>query len=531
MFERQDIDMAAAELDVKTQAPSGPDETEVSRQKNLRVVAKGAGISLFGGWMGQGTTFLFGLVIARTLGAAEYGLYTLGVMILNTLMGVSLFGLDTACRRYVALARGVNEPGKVKGTIVTSLSISGATSTLVAVLLFFSSDFIASRIFGKPELASILQVLSVTLPVLSLTRVMLSCTVAFRTAKYNVLVEDVFKCWFKLAAALVLLVLLGYRLGGLVVIFVVTAVLGCVLSAYYLNRVFPLMNRKIHASYQPRSLLAFSLPIFGVGLVAILQGQIDVYMLGLISTIENVGVYKVALSLAIMVPGPLMALNAIFSPMIADMHNRGDLRELEKLFHTITRWSLAVSLPICLVLVFYAGPFLGIFGQGFAAGAASLGILTIGQLVNAATGPVGIMILMTGRPYVNLVNAITTLAISALLSFLLIPHFGMVGAAIGNTVGLTGVNVVKLLQVRLFLKMQPWGKGLWKPIVAGIIATGLALLTSGWLPPLNLWALLINLTIILSAYPAVLWLLGLDQEDRLMVGAVKRKLGAAVSGN
>ena len=140
-----------------------------------------------------------------------------------------------------------------------------------------------------------------------------------------VLVEHLLKPWFGLVATAILF-LLGWRLGGALVAYLVAAVLGCGLALYYLKRLFPpLAQAKVKAVYQPRPLVSFGLPVFGSGLLVLLMNQADVYFLGLLGTASDVGIYRISVLPAALIPEALAALNTILAPMISDLHHRGRL--------------------------------------------------------------------------------------------------------------------------------------------------------------------------------------------------------------
>ncbi len=154
------------------------------------VIAKGAGISFFGSWMGQAAALIAGLVVARALGAEQYGLYTLGIVVATTLGVLSVVGLPLAAQRYVAIFRSEGDSGGTKGVILASLAIAGLISSLAGALLFSFAGFVGETVFGKPELTQVFRVLALAVPLLSVTSVAISCTYAFRTTKYGVLVQS-----------------------------------------------------------------------------------------------------------------------------------------------------------------------------------------------------------------------------------------------------------------------------------------------------------------------------------------------------
>src|SRR5439155_11636303 len=105
----------------------------------------------------------------------------------------------------------------------------------------------------------------------------------------------------------------------------------------------------------------------------------------------QLGVYAAAVRVAQSLVLFLIAVNYMFSPFVADLHARGQRERLDGLYKTLTRWTLAGTIPILLLLLVVPGPILLIFGsnRGFEGGVTALRILVIGQTVNVAVGSVG----------------------------------------------------------------------------------------------------------------------------------------------
>src|SRR5918996_393547 len=90
----------------------------------------------------------------------------------------------------------------------------------------------------------------------------------------------------------------------------------------------------------------------------------------------------------------IISVSLMFSPFVADLHARGERDTLDRLFKQITRWTMAATLPLFVVLAVTPSSALRLFGSEFGAGRTALLILLLGQLVNVATGTVGFVLIM-----------------------------------------------------------------------------------------------------------------------------------------
>lgn len=189
----------------------------------------------------------------------------------------------------------------------------------------------------------------------------------------------------------------------------------------------------------------------------------DIILLGLMRTDEEVGVYRVAVQLAGLVVFGLFAINQVLHPHFAKLHSIGDKEKLQRLVTVSAKIILAFAMPPVLLLVFAGAPILKLlFGEEYMTGACALGILAIGQLSNAAFGSVGALLNMTGHEKDTMRGMMIAAGVNIFLNILLIPTFGMAGAASATAVSLVVWNVVLRSCVRKRLDIESFGWGLHK---------------------------------------------------------------------
>ena len=215
----------------------------------------------------------------------------------------------------------------------------------------------------------------------------------------------------------------------------------------------------------------------------------DLFVLTRYATDTDVGVYSAALRAGQVIVLFLTSVSLMFSPFVADLHNRGERERLDKLFKSLTRWTIAATMPIFLVLVVAPGPVLRIFGSEFSGGQAALLILLAGQFINIATGSVGFVLIMVGRTGWDLAVYAGSLALNLGLAFWLCPRYGMEGAAVANAVTFALSKWARLALVKRFVGIQPYDRDYSRLLVpalgalAAMWAVGKAL-SGGWLPEL-----------------------------------------------
>jgi O-antigen/teichoic acid export membrane protein len=148
----------------------------------------------------------------------------------------------------------------------------------------------------------------------------------------------------------------------------------------------------------------------------------------------------------------------MFSPFVADLHARGERDRLDGLYKALTRWMLAGTIPLLLLLLIAPGPVLRIFGGNFESGTTAVRILLIGQAVNVAVGSVGFILIMVGRTGWDLVVYAGSFLVDLGVAFLLAPRLGAEGAAIAQATTMVVSNVARLYLVWRFVHIQPFNR-------------------------------------------------------------------------
>jgi O-antigen/teichoic acid export membrane protein len=222
----------------------------------------------------------------------------------------------------------------------------------------------------------------------------------------------------------------------------------------------------------------------------------------------------------------ITSVSLMFSPFVADLHHRGETQRLDGLFKTLTRWTIAATIPVLLVLSIAPDSALKVFGSRFAGGQTALLILLAGQFVNIATGSVGFVLIMVGRTGWDLVVYAGSLVMNLGIAFWLCPRYGMEGAAVANAATFAVSKLARLELVRRFVAIQPYDRNYLKLViptaVAAIVMVGVHRITGPQ------WAVdLLAITLVggLVYGFTYLWL-GLTEAERRGIAGLRARLAA-----
>lgn len=488
-------------------------------------MAKGGVIIFIGTLVGGFMGFVLHIVLSRSLGAEKYGLYSLGLSIFIIAHTVLLLGLRNGILRFAAIHKGQNDIGRLRGVILFSLILVTILSIFVCGILYFSADFLANFLFGKPKLASVLRVFFATLPFYNIAMLCCYAIQAFQKMLPYIALRNIFQPAVNLIIVAAL-VLTGLQLTDALYAFLVTAVLLAVSGLYGLSRVFPKLISDVTPIIQVRQLLRYSIPVLFIGVCYILLSSIDKVMLGSLSTSSNVGIYSIAAKVAIQIKIVLSCVNAAFAPIIADLNNKGHFDQIESLFKTSTRWIFTLVLPLNVICTLFSKEIMAIFGSEFAGGWLVLVILATAYLVAAMTGSVGVMLNMSGKQDIELINTVSMVGLNIVLNIWLIKAYGIAGAAIATSISITLINIIKLVEVKIFLNIQPYDHKYLKPLCAGLVVLIIyVLILSRIVSPSKLWFL--KPAIMIVIYFGGLVLFGFEKEDILIFESVKTRFQLA----
>jgi capsular exopolysaccharide synthesis family protein len=482
-------------------------------------LARGGGLNLVGAVCNQLAGLGITLLIARELGRAQLGRYAQAYALMALLSLLSLSGLRTGMMRFVAVHRADRDPGAVRGVVRLGIGLTTSASLVLAAGLYAAAPWLVRVAFDDPQLAVPLRFVAMTLPALALTDSALAATQGYRTMKPYALIGLMFEPLARLGLT-ALVLSRGFGLRGVMSALLLSNGVAAVLAVIALYRLLGAPTTPIR--YSVGQLFRFSMVSWVAALATSGLVWADTILLGLFRSSAEVGVYNVATRLVTLATFVMPAINSSFGPRIADLHHRGQTDNLRRAYAAATSWILRLSLPAFVALVVFPRQLLGIFGHGFRVGAAVTVILVAGKLVDAGTGPCGLMLNMSGRPAWNMVDNITVLVLNVLLNLALIPRYGIVGSAVAWTVALVLVNLARLLQVWWAMRMLPFDAGVLRGFIAGTGALAAALLVRHFVaPPLTLP---VGLAAICVCYLLLVVLLGLSAEDRLVLGAMVARL-------
>ncbi|WP_345972591.1 flippase [Sulfurimonas diazotrophicus] len=418
------------------------------RDERFSEIARG-GLLTFGAkivavLLGIGSSF----IVARFYGAEVVGTLALINAFLSVALIVSLMGTDTSLLKIIPEHLVKYSLGSAKAAFKKTMHLVLLFSFVISIFSFALSDVIASGIFSKPHLSFLFALASTIILFKSLQTLNMTALRGMKNIKLFVFFQ-----WFPSAfylVALIVVTLVFYDKYNPVYIQLFTPVLMVVISSYFVWSHFKGDKERggqVHMlSYE--NIFSTAHPMFLTSVLFLVISQTDVIMLGVMSDEASLGIYSIVLKLAGLTAFLLTAINTILGPKFSELYHRDKIDELIFVARKSSKMIFWSSAPLLILLIAGGHWILGIFGSSFETGYLALVILAVGQFVNAASGSVGYFLNMTGNQTVYRNIIIIASAVNITGNYLLIPSFGIKGAAAASLLSLLISNLLPLFYIK-----------------------------------------------------------------------------------
>lgn len=475
--------------------------------------------------------YFFKIYVARVLGAEALGVYALGMTLVGFFGLFNGLGLPQTAARFVATYSATGQYGSLRGFFRRALVLLTGANILLAAAMILAGPWLARNVYHSAELAGYFYMFAGVLVLSGFTGFLSQVMAGYKDVALRTVITNFISSPLNIILG-VLFLAAGMGLRGYLLAQIASAiaVLGLLSAAAWRLTPRPVRRFAAAAPAVESEVYWFSAAVFGVSMLEFLLAQADKVMLGIFVDVRQVGIYAIAGALVAFVPVVLQSVNQIFSPTIAGLHARGERALLGRLYQTLTKWIIGLTLPLACVMIVDAKPLMRLFGPAFEAGSTVLILGTLGQLINAAVGSVGYLLLMSGnqRRLIRVQAAMAIFVIAATAA--LARPFGIVGVAAAAAATNAIANYLNLREVRAALHISPYNRTylrLLLPSAASVaVVLGIRALMAGVHPE---WVVIaIGLVAVYAVFCGLSLMVGLDDDDRMIVDAIRRRLLGAV---
>lgn len=492
-------------------------------------IAKESTISFIGIFYGSINRYLYSALLARWVGPEYLGIYSMANAIMLIGEVLSKMGMETGTMRFISRLDPKKDQKEISRIIASAMKMCFVVSLVVAAALIASSSFIVYNILSeKPLMINVLIVFAMALPFNAMTLIGASATQGYKKLKYKAFVTQFVNPTILLFSMIICFLQFSAE-SALMYPILITGILGFYVMLRPIKSLSSMRAVDILKGKKNYELLKYSYPFMFVIILQTFMHWMDILMLGYFTSAETVGLYHPAARTAGLLQSLLMSFISIYAPMISQFHSEQNVNKMNEAYKLVSRWLLVFSIPISVVFVLFPGNILALFGQEYTASSSILIILTVATLIQAIFGAASPTLGMTGFPKIVLINTAIAFSMNFILNIFLIPKFGVEGAAFATLSTLSIVGCVRALQVRMILKMNFLSFKMIKPVISGILTYVLLMKIKPLMLDFSfIVELIIALLICGLVYLVLLWLMGIDEEDKNFItglGIIKKGFG------
>lgn len=496
-------------------------KTDGAKPPELFRLFRGTSIILAGKVIGGGLSFAKSIILARVLGAAGYGLFALAGTAYDMGASISGLGFNSGLTKFVPMYKATGNNDKVAGTLRHVVYCVIATGVVVGAVILIFAGKIAAR-YHKPGLAPLLDVLAVGIPTASLLLVYTTFTRSLHSMRASAVVQNihvplafigVFACFY----------FTGRGIMAAAVALVIADAVGGLLCIKYLLRLEPgVRNPASLDKAAKKEFHKYSGTVFSVNVAHTVNAYYDMVLLGACVSSAQIGVYSAAVKVTYLMSVAMNALNMVFPQMVSERFAGGDMENIRGLYRTVTRWLIYLCFPAALFLSLFSKDVLGLaFGEQYTSGGSLIVVLAIGYTVNYTLGHSANFMLMMDKQKLYAINQFFVSVVTVALGLVLIPSYGIMGAAVTRSVSLVIANLLMVVQLYIAFGFQPFDRACLTPVFISVLTFLPAYLFDRafnmfWVPA----------TISVVAFAVLSYYFGIRRDDKELLAGLKEKIMA-----
>ena len=384
--------------------------------------------------------YLYRFILSRMLGPEGYGLVGLTTPFQGIFQVLSAGGFPPAISKFVAQHNALDEKDMARQVILTSLKFMMVAGTLFGLLIFFSADWIANFYFQKPAMVYPLQAVALITPfsvIVGALRGAFQGVYKMELVVASRAVEQVF-----MISMAVVFVSIGFYAAGAVLGtafgFIASSLVSLILLKKYVWVLFPKPATKISFKDELillKTLLVFSIPVAITALSEMAIYDVGPLVIGRYLPAQDAGYYTTADPIARLPLIISLSVAAVILPAASEAASLKDKVLLENYITQSYRYVVLLVFPLCVGIAIFAQRILSLlFVSDYIFGASTLSILVVGMTFYTLFMVSSSIIQGIGYPRLPMIILIVGTVLNIILNFLMVPMYGIIGAAVATTI-------------------------------------------------------------------------------------------------
>jgi O-antigen/teichoic acid export membrane protein len=490
---------AGADRDRPIRSPRGDPGKGGTGNKKLAEIARGSSLNLVGAAVAAATTLGVTVLVTRLFSKPVAGAFFSATSLFLIVESVASLGAYTGAVYFIARLRLLGQEGRINAILRAAvIPVVVASVTGAVALLLFAGPIAGVLSGGQLErggaspaaVATALRALAITLPFAAMLDTLLGASRGYRDMRPSVVIDKIARSAAQLAGvAIAVAAGSAALLAPLWAVAYIPAAAAAWIWLRRLRRSRPSPHAvppefaallalatpvrpdgtkfrpgessadERLANANPRGFWRFTTPRAIATLAQITIQRIDIVLVAIIIGPSEAAIYTAATRFLVAGQFGNAAISLAAQPRFTELFAVGNRREANLVYQATTAWLVLLTWPLYLLVLVYGPEFLSIFGRSYSAGDTVMVILAITQLVAAACGQVDMVLITTGRSSWSLANGLLAVVVNVGLDLLLIPRYGITGAAIGWAAAIGAANLMPLLQLAFSsFRLHPFGR-------------------------------------------------------------------------
>ncbi|MBM3206820.1 MAG: flippase, partial [Candidatus Staskawiczbacteria bacterium] len=463
----------------------------------------------------------------RSFGPEEYGLFSLATMVVILFVSLASLGIPEGLVRTIAFYRGRNKRTEIGVIVSRSLTLLFTISIIGGILLFLTAEIISRNIFHSEALIPFLKISAISIPFFILGNTYLAILRAYEKIVAYSIIMNIVQNGVKVGT-LFLFIILGMR-ENTVMLSYLFGLIAMFLCAYSASKSLNIMSKeKIDLKRQKvifSKMFSYAWPLSLLSLASFFLYWIDSFVIGYFMNSEAVGFYNAAVPIAALIMIAPDIIVQLFFPIVTKEYSKKNISVIEGASKQTTKWIFIANLPLTAILFIFPGAVINLlFGPEYLIAENALRLLAIGSLFGSLSIIPAHLISMTGRSKLMFFNILAMLILNLFLTIVLVPKYGINGAAFSTMIIFIAVSIIYFLQTRHILSFFPLRRRMLRVGLATILPVVLLSYLKLFFSLTWLVVLFFGVLFFILYLGAIILLKCLDEHDISLINEIKNKI-------
>ena len=374
-----------------------------------------------------------GVVFARLLGPEEFGIYVYAIAIMGFLMVLSEAGFPILIMREVSKFRAKKEYGELRSVLKKGVFI--LLSINLFILFFVVSIVLSLSVFFNDKELKVYVAAALLMPLMVFIKYASSALQGFGHVVTGQAINMLSIPFFTLIFFVIYIYFEIGEGGGyaLMLVQIVSALFTLFIVFYLVKKVVCLDSGAGNKSVDlvsNKQLIRSAFSFVMIGGAGLLLTQIDIIVLGMFGSKEDVALYRIATQGAMLLVFFLHVSGNVVSPKFSMYYAENDNKKIFNLAVNSSKIVTLLSAPVFFILLFFGRELIVfVFGLEYNNSFQPMVFLIFAQMIAVVFGIPFYILNMTGNEKVVSRLIWLSALLNTLLNFVLVPFYGLIGAA------------------------------------------------------------------------------------------------------